>query len=103
MANEFTNYFATICAKNEIPDINTHFSSYLNTPIESTFNFELIDNATAMHYLSKLTPSHSCGYDNLSAITLKCIAILQMKYVNVLSLLSTKQSPQVTFFCHSIS
>ena len=27
-----------------------------------------------MHYLSKLTPSHSCGHDNLSAITLKCIA-----------------------------
>ena len=25
-------------------------------------------------YLSKLTPSHSCGHDNLSAITLKCIA-----------------------------
>ena len=27
-----------------------------------------------MHYLSKLTPSHSCGHDNLSAITLKYIA-----------------------------
>ena len=27
-----------------------------------------------MHYLSKLTSSHSCGHDNLSAITLKCIA-----------------------------
>ena len=27
-----------------------------------------------MHYLSRLTPSHSCGHDNLSAITLKCIA-----------------------------
>ena len=27
-----------------------------------------------MHYLSKLTPSHSCGHDNLSAMTLKCIA-----------------------------
>ena len=27
-----------------------------------------------MHYLSKLTPSLSCGHDNLSAITLECIA-----------------------------
>ena len=27
-----------------------------------------------MHHLSKLTPSHSCGHDNLSAITLKSIA-----------------------------
>ena len=74
IANEFNNYFATICANNEIPDTNTHFSSYLNTSIESTLNFDLIDNATTMHSLSKLTPSHSCGHDNLSAITLKCIA-----------------------------
>ena len=27
-----------------------------------------------MHHLSKLTPSHSCDHDNLSAITLKSIA-----------------------------
>ena len=27
-----------------------------------------------MHHLSKLTPSNSCGHDNLSAITLKSIA-----------------------------
>ena len=27
-----------------------------------------------MHHLSKLTPLHSCGHDNLSAITLMCIA-----------------------------
>ena len=27
-----------------------------------------------MHHLSKLTPSDSCGHDNLSAITLKSIA-----------------------------
>ena len=74
IANEFNNYFATICANNQIPDINTHYTSYLNTPIESTFNFEHIDNATTMHHLSKLTPSHSCGHDNLSAITLKSIA-----------------------------
>ena len=62
IANEFNNYFATICVNNDIPDINTHFTSYLNTLIESTFNFDLIDNATTMHYLSKLTPSHSCGH-----------------------------------------
>ena len=27
-----------------------------------------------MDYLSKLTPSHSCGHDNLSVSTLKCTA-----------------------------
>ena len=27
-----------------------------------------------MHCLSKLTTSHSCSHDNLSVITLKCIA-----------------------------
>ena len=31
IANEFNNYFATIWANNEIPDINTHYTSYLNT------------------------------------------------------------------------
>ena len=74
IANEFNNYFVTICANNEIPGINTHYTSYLNTPIECTFNFDHIDNATTMHHLPKLTPSYSCGHDNLSAITLKCIA-----------------------------
>ena len=74
IANEFNNYFATIFANNEIPELNTHFTSYLNTLIESTFNFDLIDNAITMHYISKLTPSHSCGHDNLSAITFKCNA-----------------------------
>ena len=74
IANQFNNYFPTICAKNKIPDINKNFTSYLNTPIESTFHFDHIDDATTMHYLSKLTPAHSCGHDNLSAIALKCIA-----------------------------
>ena len=59
IANEYNNYFATICANNQIPYINTHYTSYLYTPLESTFNFEHIDNATTMHHLSKLTPSHS--------------------------------------------
>ena len=48
IANEFNNYFATICANNEIPDTNTHFISYLNTSIEFSFNFDLMDNATAI-------------------------------------------------------
>ena len=74
IANEFNNYFVTICANNQILDINTHYTSYLNSLIESTFNFDHIYNATTMHHLSKLTPSHSCGHDNLSAITLKSIA-----------------------------
>ena len=39
IANEFNNYLATICANNKIPDIITHFTSYLNTSIESIFNF----------------------------------------------------------------
>ena len=27
-----------------------------------------------MQYLSKITNSHSCGHDNISSFTLKCIA-----------------------------
>ena len=30
IANEYNNYFAIICANNEIPDINTYFISYLD-------------------------------------------------------------------------
>ena len=74
IADEFNNYFATICANNKIPDIPTSYTHYLNNTTESTFNFKLIDNATTMQYLSKITNSHSCGHDNISSSTLKCIA-----------------------------
>ena len=74
IADEFNNYFATICANNIIPDIPTSHTHYLNNATESTFNFKIIDNATTMQYLSKITNSHSCGHDNISSSTLKCIA-----------------------------
>ena len=74
IANEFNKYFATICANNQIPTTNTSYKSYLTTQTVSTFNFKLIDNATTMQYLSNLNPSHSCGHDNLSTVTLKYIA-----------------------------
>ena len=74
IADEFNNYFATICANNIIPDIPTSHTHYLNNATESTFNFKVIDNATTMQYLSKITNSHSCGHDNISSSTLKCIA-----------------------------
>ena len=74
IAVEFNNYFATICANNIIPDIPTSHTHYLNNATESTFNFKVIDNATTMQYLSKITNSHSCGHDNISSSTLKCIA-----------------------------
>ena len=32
------------------------------------------NGATTMQYLSKITNSHSCGHDNISSSTLKCIA-----------------------------
>ena len=74
IANEFNKYSATICANNQIPTTNTSYKSYLTTQTVSTFNFKLIDNATTMRYLSNLNPSHSCGHDNLSTVTLKYIA-----------------------------
>ena len=74
IADEFNNYFATICANNMIPDIPTSHTHNLNNATESTFNFKVIDNATTMQYLSKITNSHSCGHDNISSSTLKCIA-----------------------------
>ena len=74
IANEFNKYFATICANNQILTTNTSYKSYLTTQTVSTFNFKLIDNATTMPSLSNLNPSHSCGHDNLSTVTLKYIA-----------------------------
>ena len=37
-----------------------------------------------MYYISKLTPSDSCDHDNLSAITLKCIANETCKCVTLI-------------------
>ena len=59
IADAFNNYFATICANNKISDIPTPYTNYLNNATKSTFNFKLIDNATTMQYLSKITNSHS--------------------------------------------
>ena len=39
------------------------------TPSHNDFTLYTLHN----DFNSKLTPSHSCGHDNLSAITLKCI------------------------------
>ena len=74
IADAFNNYFATICANNKILDIPTPYANYLNNATKSTFNFKLIDNDTTMQYLSKITNLHSCGHDNISNSTLKCIA-----------------------------
>ena len=74
IADAFNNYFATICANNKIPDIPTPYTNYLNNATKSTFNFKLIDNATTMQYLSKITKLHCCGHDNISSSTLKCTA-----------------------------
>ena len=38
IADAFNNYFATICAINEIPDIPTPYTTYLNNATKSTFN-----------------------------------------------------------------
>ena len=46
IADEFNNYFATICANNKIPDIPTSYTNATKT----TLNFKLIDNATTMQY-----------------------------------------------------
>ena len=74
IVDKFNNYFATICANNIIPDISTPYTHYLINATESTFKFKLIDNATTMQSLSKITNSHSCGHDNISSSTIKCIA-----------------------------
>ena len=84
IADEFNNYFATICANNIIPDIPTSHTHYLNNATESTFNFKVIDNATTMQYLSKITNSHSCGHDNISSSTLKCIAHEICEYLTLI-------------------
>ena len=74
IADEFNNYFATICTNNIISDIPTPYTRYLNSTTDFTINFKLIDNATTMQYLSKIANSHSCRHNNISNSSLKCIA-----------------------------
>ena len=49
-------------------------TSYLNTPVHSTFKFKTINNATTLQYLSNLTNSYSCGHDNINNTLLKSIS-----------------------------
>ena len=75
MANAFNNYFANICTTIQPPNDNVMpHTSYLNTPVHSTFKFKTINNAITLQYLSNLTNSYSCGHDNINNTLLKSIS-----------------------------
>ena len=75
MANAFNKYFANICTTIQAPNDNViSHTSYLNTPVHSTFKFKTINNATTLQYLSNLTNSYSCGHDNINNTLLKSIS-----------------------------
>ena len=75
MVNAFNNYFAKICTTTQPQNDNVMpHTSYLNTPVHSTFKCKTINNATTLQYLSNLTNSYSCGHDNINNTLLKSIS-----------------------------
>ena len=103
MADSFNTYFSTICATSEIDNPNNVPSHdvYLNNPTEAEFNFEQIDNMTVLHYINKLKPSHSCGYDNISSNVLKNIAmeVSPCLTLSINQVLSSGQFPKKSENC----
>ena len=50
------------------------YDEYLNNPTDASFNFEQVENAVVLQFISKLKPSHSCGCDKISSNILIIIA-----------------------------
>ena len=99
MADSFNTYFSTILATSEIDNPNNVPSHdvYLNNSTEAEFNFEQIDNMMVLHYINKLKPSYSCGYDNISSNVLKIIAMEVSPCLTLIinQVLSTGQFPKI--------
>ena len=75
IADAFNDYFATICSNNHVqPKDTSSYENYLNTPTDTSFSFQPIDNTVTLRLLSKFTATHSCGHDNLSSTVLKYIS-----------------------------
>ena len=75
IADAFNDYFATISSNNHVqPNDTRSYGNYLNTPTDTSFSFQPIDNTVTLQLLSKLTATHSCGHDNISSTVLKYIS-----------------------------
>ena len=74
IADAFKDYFATIWSNNLQPNDTPLYENYLNTPTDTSFSFQPIDNTVTLQLLSKLTATHSCGHNNISNTVLKYIS-----------------------------
>ena len=75
IADAFNDYFATICSNNHVqPNDTPSYENYLNTPTDTSFSFQAINNTVTLQLLSKFTATHSCGHDKISSTVLKYIS-----------------------------
>ena len=78
IANCFNNFFANIgptLANSIKGPMGQSYKDYLKTKIESSFSFNTVDNSYVLKLINKLKPKTSFGYDGLSSIMLKDIAL----------------------------
>ena len=75
IADACNDYFATICSNYHVqPKDTPPYENYLNTPTDTSFSFQSIDNTVTLQLLSKLNATHSCDHDNISSTVLKHIS-----------------------------
>ena len=69
MANQFNDYFINIgpslAANIDVSQQNSH-KDYLDTSLNHTFNFELINENQVLKIIDSLPNKSSYGYDNIS-------------------------------------
>ena len=72
IAEAINKYFATVCVTDENANRNLpQYDEYLKNLTDASFNFE--QYTELIHFLNKLKPSHSCGFDKISSNILKII------------------------------
>ena len=77
IANEFNNYFVGIGPRlsNKISSSsNINFENYLIKDIDSTFNFQTVNEENVSDIISKLIPKSSSGHDQLSSNLIKSMS-----------------------------
>ena len=77
IANKFNEFFVEIGPKlsQSIKDIpGKSFKQYMPQPVRIRFSFELIDETSAMKFISSLRSKSSSGIDGISTNLLKRIA-----------------------------
>ena len=78
IVNNFNNYFANIGTElaATIPSIpNKHFSDYLQTPLQTVFDFQPVTETDINKAINSIKSKTSAGHDRLSSALLKQIKI----------------------------